>query len=241
MILANHGIISSSGGLPPSTLLTNLYAVYKAESNANNSLGVYNGTAQGGLTYSTGKSGNAFNFNGSNAYVNLPSNSFNFTGDFSISFWSNFQGAGGLAQTLLGNLTTDGTYGYGYFLYYFNSELAFQIRNISGNITLTYATSSLFNSWNNIVITRKASTGTKMYINGNLVASNLDTTNPSYAATMTPSIGAANFGPTYGNLVQYYCNNNTKLDEVGVWNKQLTATEITELYNSGTGKFYPTF
>lgn len=239
MILANHGIISSSGGLPPSTLLTNLYAVYKAENNANDSLGAYNGTAQGGLTYSTGKSGDAFTFNGSNAYVGLPNNSMNFTGDFSISVWSNFQGVSGTVQTLLGNLTYDGTYSYGYILSYYNQDLTFQIRNISGNISLSYSTSALFNSWNNVVITRKASTGTKIYINGNLVTSNLDTRNPSYAATMTPSIGAANYGPTYSNLVQYYCDNNTKLDELGIWNKELTTTEITELYNTSAGKFYP--
>ena len=71
MILSTHGIIGSSGGVLPSTLLTNLYAVYKAENNANDSLGTYNGTAQGGLTYTTGKSGNAFVFNGVNADILL--------------------------------------------------------------------------------------------------------------------------------------------------------------------------
>lgn len=31
------------------------------------------------------------------------------------------------------------------------------------------------------------------------------------------------------------------VDEVGVWNRLLTADERTTLYNSGVGKFYPTF
>jgi hypothetical protein len=33
--------------------------------------------------------------------------------------------------------------------------------------------------------------------------------------------------------------NGSKLDAIGVWNRVLTATEVTELYNSGNGKQYP--
>ena len=72
-----------------SSLKTSLFAAYNGESNANDSFGANNGTAVGGLTYTTGKIGNAFTFNGSNAYVSLPDNSLNFTGDFSISLWVN--------------------------------------------------------------------------------------------------------------------------------------------------------
>ena len=32
---------------------------------------------------------------------------------------------------------------------------------------------------------------------------------------------------------------NGNIDEVNLWNKELTATDVTELYNAGTGKFYP--
>jgi len=239
MITSINGILASSGA--KSTLLNNLFAVYKAESNANDSLGVYNGTANGGVTYSAGKSGNAFTFNGTTAYVSLPTNQFKFTTDFSINVWSNFSGNTIDIQTIFANLTYDGTYGYGYFLYYYNNTLTFQISNNSGSVLLNYTTASLFNSWNNIVIIRKLSTGTKMYINGTLVASNSNVQNPNYHATMTPSIGATNYGPTFANLVQYYASNGSKIDELNVWNKELTETEVTNLYNSGTGKFYPTF
>jgi len=225
----------------PSSLLTNLYAIYKGENNANDSLGTYNGTAQGGLTYSAGKSGNAFAFNGTNAYVSLPTNQFKFTTDFSINVWSNFSGGTNNVQAIFSNLTGDGIYAYGYYLYYYNNTLTFQISNNSGSFLLNYTTGSLFNSWNNIVITRKLSTGTKMYINGTLVASNSNVQNPNYHATMTPSIGATNYGPTFANLVQYYASNGSKIDELNVWTKELTSTEVTTLYNSGAGKFYPTF
>ena len=38
-----------------------------------------------------------------------------------------------------------------------------------------------------------------------------------------------------GNSYYY----NGILDEIGVWDRELTSTEVTELYNSGSGKQYP--
>ena len=32
---------------------------------------------------------------------------------------------------------------------------------------------------------------------------------------------------------------NANIDETGIWNRALTDAEITQLYNAGTGKFYP--
>jgi len=69
MILATHGILANS--VPLSTLNNSLYAVYNAENNANDGLGFYNGTAIGGITYTAGKIGNAFTFNGTNAYADF--------------------------------------------------------------------------------------------------------------------------------------------------------------------------
>ena len=234
-----YRLISSMLKAVISTLGTGLYAVYKGESNTNDSLGTYNGTPYGGLTYTAGKSGNAFTFNGTNAYVGLPTNSFKFGSDFSICLWSKLQGNVADVQTLFANYTYDGTYSYGYLFYYHDNALKFNIYNNSGSLQLNYTTASLFNNWKNVIITRKYSTGTKMYIDGVLVASNTNTQNPNYHATMTPAIGAANYGPTFGNYVEYYTRNGGIIDEVNVWNKELTATEVTELYNAGAGKFYP--
>ena len=98
MILSSLGVISGRGA---SSLNNGLFAAYNADNNANDSLGTYNGTPIGGLTYTTGKIGNAFNFNGTNAYVSLPNNSMNLTGDFTISIWVYYTATG--AQTLFAN------------------------------------------------------------------------------------------------------------------------------------------
>lgn len=253
MILANHGIISSSGGLPPSTLLTDLYAVYKAESNANDSLGIYNGTAQGGLTYTAGKSGNAFAFNGTNAYVSLPDNSMNLTGDFSVSMW--VYPTSGLTQSLVDNLAyTNGVVYKGWQL---------DINNISGaqsgKITFNIpqgASSSVFtgwqfnttaltnNAWNHILLTRVSGVNTFCWVNNISQGYTLSgtganiATDPSYHTTQYVTIGA--FKQLSG-AVSNYMKSGGMIDELNIWNRQLTSTEITDLYSSGTGKFYPIF
>lgn len=240
MILANHGIISSSGGLPPSTLLTNLYAVYKAENNANDSLGVYNGTAQGGLTYSSGKSGNAFTFNGTNSYVSLPNNfklSDSGSNAFSISVWCYMTDTTGLAHGLFTNFMQNASNGWGWMLWYYQSKVYFTRRDgTSTSYDIVTPTTISLNTWHNIVATRKNG-ATKLYIDGTLIASDTSTVSIVYTTTHYPLIGARQSYTT--PYYDWFLEGTTKVDEVNIWNKELTSTEVTELYNSGTGKFYP--
>jgi len=252
-----YKLISSMLKATVSTLLTGLYAVYKAESNANDSLGTYNGTPQGGLTYTTGKSGNAFTFNGTNAQIQLPTNCFNsLTGDFSISSWvylpATYLGTGGATVYILWNIMAPVSWANnlkGFTLRIISNTLVnFMISDGTTNVSLSFNdTSSIYlknSNWVHITATRKASTGSKLYLNGVLVSSDTSTQNPVYNSTFqTPNIGALRSTNSSGTLLinNDFAFNGTKIDELNVWNKQLTATEVTELYNSGTGKFYPTF
>jgi hypothetical protein len=225
MILASHGIISSSGGVPPSTLLTNLYAVYKAESNANDSFSTINGTAQGGLTYSAGVDGNAFVFNGTNAYVSLPNNTFNsFTGDFSIGFNANIQGVEANQQCIFSTAIYNGVNWYGFYIYITGSLMYFRIGNGTPVlISLTCAWTYYVNQ--KVVITRKSGTRSRIYINDSLVASDTSIINPAFTTTHYPMIGAIKYD---ASNTTYYLTNTTKIDEVAFWSKELTATEVTE-------------
>jgi hypothetical protein len=243
MILANHGIISSS--TLQTTLLTNLYAVYKAESNANDSLGGYNGTAQGGLTYSTGKSGNAFTFNGSNAYVNYADNAFNFTGDFSVNLWVYFNSSPSGAQYDIiqsvrqNSLNT----GWKFVVRLGKPEVQFYNNSALGALWYTPSLDLVANTWYNISIVNvfgqipSIKCDNVSYTVG-LRAGNSAVTDPQYTSPCYSVIGAAKYDTgSLGN----YMPSNSKLDEVALWNKALTTQEETELYNSGTGKFYPIF
>lgn len=234
MILANHGIISSSGGLPPSTLLTNLYAVYKAENNSNDSLGTYNGTAQGGLTYTTGKSGNAFVGNGTNAHVSLSNDTFKFTNAFSFNVWVNISSST-TNSVFISNYFFQGGLGEaGYiFEHLSNGNIRFYMLTSPGSTTqLNYSYAGNYNAWHMLTLTKASSSGAlKLYIDGVLATSNSSPGVIYYHTSNYSTIGVAK----YTGGASGYLENGGKIDEVGVWDKELTTTEITELQT----KYYP--
>jgi len=242
MILASHGIIASSGMIT-TTLNESLYAVYKAESNANDSFGSNNGTAVGGLTYSTGKNGNAFVFNGTSSVVDFADNSLSsLNADFSINLWVNLALLNTRQVFLSNYLYTGYTVNYQGFRFMYGSAstpantggVRMDISDGSNDVALLTNNYLTANTWYMITVTRKLNTRTKIYINGTLSVENTSSTNP-LLTTAFPAIGAAQYA---GNAYEWYMSNGSKIDELNIWNKELTSTEVTELYNSGTGKFY---
>ena len=227
---------SPGGGVTPSTpLTTGLYAVYKAENNANDSLATYNGTAQGGLTYSAGKSGNAFTFNGTNAYVSLPNNSFNLTGDFSISTWfrsSNLSAS----RYFMNNYQDNGsTWGYGWNFYYSSSlGFAFQVNNGAVTNRVNFNGNYQPNIWYHVVAVRTMGQKHKIYVNGvdtpAVQSSGNASTTSGYIANQKMDLGGISPLNAYA-----LCD----LDAVSFWNRALTQADVTSLYNTGTGKQYP--
>jgi hypothetical protein len=219
-----------------SSLKTSLVSVYNGESNANDSKGTNNGTAQGGLTYTTGKIGNAFNFNGSNAYVGLPNNSLNFTSDFSISLWVYLTAFPG-EQIPIGNYyesSPSAGNSRGWMIYMTGQNLYWIVCG-SSQVNLITSISSFQNTWKQITITFKNGVGSKIYFDGNLVTSNSSTISPIYNSTQTPFIGKYQ----YGNGSSFgYMSANSKIDAVNIYQKELTASEVIELYNSGNGAQY---
>lgn len=248
-----YRLISSMLKATVSSLVTGLYAVYKAESNANDSLATYNGTAQGGLTYSAGKSGNAFTFNGTSAYVLLPDNSMNLTGDFSISMW--VYPTSGLTQSLFNNLAYTGGVVYKGWQLDINNisggqsgKITFSIPQGPGGSTGAFwqftTTALTNNAWNHVLLTRQSGVNTHCWVNNisqgyTLTGTGANvTTDPTYHTTQYNTI--ASFKQLSG-AVSNYVKSGGMIDELNIWNRQLTPTERTELYNAGTGKFYPTF
>jgi hypothetical protein len=194
------------------------------------SLGNYNGTAQGDLAYNTSRSGYTFNLNGTNAYVQLPNNTFNFTNDFSFSLWVNFNGSNGVlvGSTGFGNNTSpqEGTTGWN--LIYSSGYLTFNIFNDNTNSGLQTNLLPL-NTWSHIVITSKSGSN-KIYINGVSIISNTSTMRPNYRKTVSTRLGVSST-----SLSSYFLG---KMDEVYAWDREITADEVIALY-SGTNKYYP--
>ena len=233
-------------GPQPSTPLTEgLYAVYKAESNANDSLGVYNGTPLGGLTYATGKSGNAFNFNGTTSYVNMGDVMDVGTSSWSYSFWFNPSQAF-ITGILFGKTIAAGVRGrVAGLIDNYKLQIIFDADATNVIVVETPASTIFINNWYHAVIQIDRNDKIKLYLNGSAVT--LTTTNGTnnlvpYSATNYNTnnpfrIGAGTSTDNTTPSALY----SGKIDEFYIWNKLLTSTDVTALYNSGTGKFYPTF
>jgi hypothetical protein len=217
-----------------SSLKTSLFAAYNGESNANDSFGTNNGTAVGGLTYTTGKIGNAFDFNGTNSYISIPNTSgqLDFTGDFSISTWVMPLVTSAGYVLYFSNFLSSGS-GYNFYLDRTNNTLQLYMAGGGNYSRYEYSWAPLVNTWYHLVLTRKGSTGTKFYINGTEAVGTYSglgaTFNPSFQSGQIYNIGSTLNGSGLANYRQ---------DATTLWQKELTISEITELYNSGNGAQY---
>jgi len=199
---------------------------------SNDAVGTNNGTAVGGVSYTTGIIGNAFQFDGTTGYVSLPNNSLNISSDFSVSAWINISALSS-SQDIISTYTNSGSNNYGWDLWGANSVLKFSVYNgTTSQVDLTYSGLTT-NTWIHVAVTRKVSTGTKMYVNGSLVSSNSSTTNPVYLGTNNADLGAAIYN---GSATDFF---HGQIDMATVWNKQLTDDEVIQLYNAGSGTQYP--
>jgi hypothetical protein len=98
------------------------------------------------------------------------------------------------------------------------------------------------NTWYHVVLVLDRTDKLKMYINGGLYPVTVGGTNNliPYAST--------NYNTTHPFRIGSYTSSdnttpiiffNGKIDAFNAWNRVLTQSEITELYNSGNGKQYP--
>ena len=85
-----------------------LISWWAAEGNANDSFGTNNGTAVGGVSFTTGEVGQAFSFNGTTAYVDVPdSPSLQLTNQITIEAWIKLVNANG-DQSMVAKIATSG-------------------------------------------------------------------------------------------------------------------------------------
>jgi len=228
--------------------LEGLVAYYAFENNANDSLGVHNGTLVSAF-YSSGKNGlcvNFFNDFGAR-YINVADNDdFSFTNGtndlpFSFSCWVNFTEFSSIANFIInkrGNTSGSDEWQMTYSVS--TGRLAFvkiSLINSSNQQVRTDFTPSL-NQWHHIVVT-DGGTGNvadfKMYVNGILQTTKI---NNSYVR-MPNGTSPVRMGQASWNT-DTTLKHRGLLDEFAIWkNRELTATEVAELYNAGAGKFYP--
>src|ERR1019366_5576109 len=152
---------------------------WPGESNAFDIVGGNNGTLQGGVTFTNGEVGQAFNFNGTNAFV---STSLLVTNPqpFSLSLWFRTASTnGGVLISFDSTQTNMSGSEYDRNIYMDNSgALHFGVWN-AGPQQINTAAGYNDNHWHQVVGSLSASTGLSLYVDSVLAGTNPAVTNAS--------------------------------------------------------------
>lgn len=231
--MINSRLFSLISSMPKTpTYPSGLVAYYRADSSPNDQTGNGNNADPiNSVTYVTGKKNNCFNLDGVSAYLNLGARSaFSFgTGNFSFGAWVNFNSLSG--YQCIANFGDYYNYDNSISIYSYNDTVMLYYRETGGSFTNLGSTSSVFstNTWYYINIVR-SSGDVFCYINGTKYT--LSTVLP-----VNKPVGNASYQSFLGrNSSGFYLNG--KIDEIGIWNKSLSDSEVTTLYNGGAGLQY---
>jgi hypothetical protein len=238
MILANHGIISSSGGVPQ--IATNGLILNLDASNSSSYIGSgttwtdlsstgNNGTLTNGVAYSS-SNGGIMTFDGVNDYVEMGGNSvFNLT-NITISTWVKLDTTTGnnFILSRYYNTTTDN----GWSIYYnpTTQKLRFDGRESSVAYIGNESNNNYsVNTWYNVVCVKSNLTWS-IYVNGTLdMSQNIGVGNIAF------SINNMQVG---GSLLSYASNyGKNSIGSVNIYNRALNSTEITQNFNATKSRF----
>jgi hypothetical protein len=214
------------------TLQTGLVSWLKLDGNAQDSMGINNGTIYGATLTSNGcKSGQCYSLDGVNDYIDLPSYSETNNQSLTYAAWfkTNSFNRSGYQLIIGGENTQDSPNVKGCsILRNSNGYLYGWCANSAGSDK--YASSGIgldTNNWHFVALTYNySSSNLSLYFDGAVVSS---TNMVGYRAQNNP--GAIEIGRQFYDY--YYFNG--LLDEVMIFNRSLSATEIKQIYNNISG------
>ncbi|PKM91252.1 hypothetical protein CVU82_01475 [Candidatus Falkowbacteria bacterium HGW-Falkowbacteria-1] len=183
-----------------------LVSYWKGEGDANDSAGSNNGVFTN-PSYTDGKFGQAFNFNGTNNYITLGS-AVNFSVDSTLSFWANF-GAISTPRYFIGD--TSRAVG----IRYSTEFLAFQ-----GGANYTFVDWTKVNELVNVTIVKIDNYNFDFYINGSKIGTSYS--GDSGTSILIDLIGKRRDGYFFLG----------PMDEVMIFDRELSGEEIQNLYNN---------
>jgi hypothetical protein len=192
-----------------------------------------NGTAQNGASLTTDRFNNAnsaFNFDGVNDFISTTA-SYTNPSDFTISIWFKTTVAGGKLIGF-GNSQTGTSGNYDRHLYMNNAGQIYF--GVYPGAVRTLNTTASYNDgiWHMATASLSSTNGIKLYIDGSLVASSgATTTAQNYTGYW--KIGYDNINGWTSNPSNYYFTG--QLDDVLIYNRELTSGEVNTLYVSAVG------
>lgn len=199
-----------------------------ARERTGNANSVTYGTA---ATVATGKVGQALSFNGSTSYASsTDAAAIKPTSGISYGGWVYVSATPAANQSMLEKGTATSTAGYGLYV---TSENKFCLGiKTAGGYEQGAGSAVTTGKWHHVMVTYDSSTPT-LYVDGyaQSLATGTGCTLTQNTGAITQDTSALYFGARAGTS-QFF---NGRLDDVRVYNRALTATEVSHLYSAGTG------
>ena len=153
--------------------------------------------------------------------------------NFTISIWFNHTSASTTLDTIISNFAWEGTR-IGFYCWDNSGSFLCGHSGMGWGANLDLPAITL-NKWYQLIL-RKQGTNYSAFVNGTYITSTLG----NNAITWSGNGNEFSAGGLYGSSNNYW-GWNGHLDELNIWDRGLSDAEISDLYNDGTGKFYPTF
>ena len=214
---------------------------WKGESNVVDAIGGANGYETNGAGYGAGKVGMGFNLDGVDDRVVVPNpSSLNFGSNqnFSVEAWiqaqptpDNYNGVTSIASKVV---TPDPSRAAGWSLHMVNGRLGFQMLQvpISSESHWTSTNPNLQDGhFHHVAVTvdRTSPTGGRLYVDGIVVLNFDPTQNAGDLSTAGPLNVGCHDNPTINTFFKGI------IDEVSIYNRELTSAEIGTVYQSDNG------
>lgn len=229
----------------PSISLTDLVSYWElneASGTRNDSHGTNHLTDFGSTGSASGKAGNAADFEVFSVNY-LRHASVDVVGGFTASFWFNAESFNGNYRGLFSRDDNPATPRHQTTVYLTPSDkLACYIAtgdgldggaapNFDGSGSTVFATAT----WYHIVCTYDAANGLIGYVNGSVEATGAINRGAILSSPGLFALGKDILGESIGGADRYY---DGLIDEVALWERAITSSEVTWLYNSGNGRSY---
>jgi hypothetical protein len=215
-LTASSNVTSSACPMLNGSLTNGLLGYWPFCGNANDASGNGNNGTVNGATLTTDRFGNAnsaYSFDGVDDYIEVTGINFGTGNQHTVSVWVNLSSAlnSGFPQHyILDNGTTIG----GFYLNTDVNETQFGCNSSYTNLNL--------GSWYHYTVVRNGNSYS-LYINGQIIG-NFANCSTQFLTNVSLLIGKSNINTEYANC---------KIDDIGIWNRVLTSTEIQQLYTQG--------
>ncbi len=231
-LLSSNAILTVNPPPPCAAPPLGLVSWWRAEANALDEVGGHNGTLHNGAGFDRGRAGEAFSFNGTNSYVEVPdSASLRLTNELTIEFWVKRQTLNVPNADYIIEKGGDWTGG--------DQNYAVALHRSAYNYCLHFACAGAWwgagsvadLNWHHCaVIARNGQAAPDFYIDG--VQQTVTYHEGAASISLPSSTRPLHLGALLDPVTGWYYFSRTLVDEVSLYNRALTAVEVQAIYTA---------